>query len=146
MTELSNSVRTMTGNKTGIQCIKCSGFLTLDKDSVNDNGGALCITCGFIDYSFFKMKKLDVSSEGMFYLVYYTGKFSHLQGKVLKTRIQKGSMNRFEAKCPFCSGSDWIEEYSGARKNNARRYACPESHSFHVYLDIKNDVLNLGWD
>ena len=56
----------MTGNKTGIQCIKCSGFLTLDKDSVNDNGGALCITCGFIDYSFFKMKKLDVSSEGMF--------------------------------------------------------------------------------
>ena len=50
MTELSNSVRTMTGNKTGIQCIKCSGFLTLDKDSVNDNGGALCITCGFIDF------------------------------------------------------------------------------------------------
>ena len=136
----------MTGNRTGTLCTKCSGFLTVDRDSVSDNGGALCITCGFIDYSFFKIKKMDESSEGMFYLVYYVGKFSHLKGAVLKSRLQKGSMNRFEAKCPFCSDSAWLDECAGARKNNARRYTCLKSHSFRIHIDVRDDVLNLGWD
>lgn len=87
-----------------------------------------------------------MSSQGMFYLVPYSGKFSHLKGTVIKTRIRKGSMNRFEAQCPFCSDSDWVDELARTRKNNIRRYSCSELHTFYLHIDIENDVLNLGWD
>ena len=135
------------GKIIGNTCRRCEGLLSYDKASVSFNGGVLCITCGFVDYSLFKLDKDTGSSEGLFYIVPYQGRFAGLQDTTIKVRIARASMTKFQATCPFCTSSTgWIDETEGTRKNDVRRYQCSELHRFRVYVWTDTDDLVLGWD
>ena len=88
----------MTGT---ILCFKCASPLTHDQNTVSTNGGALCITCGFVDYSFPEEKKPLGSSEGLVYIVKYYGKQPVFKTKLIKLYItlQKRNIHIFLIIC-----------------------------------------------
>ena len=137
------------GKITGNTCRRCKGLLSCDKASISINGGAVCITCGFVDYSFFKKDKNTGSSEGLFYIVPYKGHFIGLTEVTVKIRVAQASMSKFQAICPFCEGgsvADWLDESDGVTKYNIRRYQCPSLHIFRVHVVTDSDNLLLGWE
>ena len=134
----------MTGT---ILCFKCASPLTHDQNTISTNGGALCITCGFVDYSFPEEKKPLGSSEGLVYIVKYYGKQPVFKTKLIKAKIIRSSWNQFEATCPFCEDTVWVQNSVPVKKKcSVRMYQCPDSHRFYLRVDNESQNFDFGWE
>lgn len=142
-----------TGKMNGtVLCHKCRGLLVYDDSSLSINGGALCIICGFVDYSF-STKNTPTSSDGLIYIVNYIGTSTPLKYKTIQIKLKRGTFNKFDATCPFCEEIFWIEEYTSTsirkatiKRSTVKSYKCSVFHRFQLHVDNDENNLRLGWE
>jgi len=134
-----------------VSCHKCHGLLICDDSSLSVNGGALCIICGFVDYSF-SVKKSSSPPNGLIYTVNYVGPSVSLKYKTIQAKLKRGTFNTFESICPFCEDNVWLDENTSTyirrasvRRSTVKGYKCSLFHIFYLYMDNDENNLELGW-
>lgn len=134
------TVQPATGSDTA--CARCGARIVMGYDEPE------CITCGWVDYSYTKIKTTpngpNLISTATKYVLRYCGDFPKLAetltyAKVVRIRNRVG----YDVNCPFCNEIMEQSSLSGKRPDaREQRFRCTEGHRVSL-VPTKRGMI--GW-